>query len=262
MFQVPNLSTLSAEYRPLWRDFELWCDGAEVCELPAAAAIVALYLAEQHGAAPGSQRARVTAINAVHRMAGQPEPGKAERIRRAVNPRRGPRLSRAQQRVHGLSPGLPTTGWPHGLFGRRGAVLLILAAAGLPFATIAQLCQRDVHIDDDAVTITSGRQPLLELPASGDEHRCPVIVLRRWVAVLAFAPHSGATLLLEQHLTRDEATHSARLPPENQHFPVLTGFDWRGTPLALPGRLGGLTAAAHHAGHAPTRDPPHYPRPW
>ncbi|WP_280260075.1 hypothetical protein [Nocardia abscessus] len=94
-------------------------------------------------------------------------------------------------------------------------MLLTLAAAGLPFATIAQLHQRDVHIDDDAVTITSGSQPLLELPASGDEHRCPVIVLHRWVAVLALAPHGGATLLLEQHLTRDEPTHSARLRPEH-----------------------------------------------
>ncbi|WUA12713.1 hypothetical protein OG225_40825 (plasmid) [Nocardia sp. NBC_01377] len=111
-----------------------------------------------------------------------------------------------------------------------------------------------------------GAQPLLTLRATGDEHRCPVQVMRRWTAVLIHLPHGSAPVLLEHHLTRDAPTHQAALHPDHRDFPVLTGFDWRGTPLALPGRLAALTpghlaslAAAHHRGHAPTRRRPKPP---
>ncbi|MFI9507246.1 hypothetical protein [Nocardia sp. NPDC052566] len=258
MPETPDLSALSAEYRRQWRDFALWCQASNLPALPTGADTVHAYLAEQHGAAVSSQRARVAAINAVHRLAGHPLPGRAESVRRALNPDRTSRLSRAQLRVHELLPDLATTGWPGGLFGRRDAAMLVLAAAGLSFTTLADLRQRELRVDDDAVTI--GAQPLLVLPATGDPHRCPVIVLRRWAAVVVLAPHAAASFLLEHHLNSDDPISTTRLRPEHEDLPVLTGFDHRGTPLALPGRLAPLSAAhiatlaaAHHAGRAPTR---------
>lgn len=108
-------------------------------------------------------------------------------------------------------------GWPQGLFGRRDAALLTLAAAGLPFTTLAALRQRDLHIDDDTVTI--GAQPLLTLPATGDQHTCPVRVMRRCTALLIHLPHDGAPVLLEHHLTHDEPTRPATLHPDHRDFP-------------------------------------------
>ncbi|WP_040712766.1 hypothetical protein [Nocardia takedensis] len=180
----------------------------------------------------------------------QPEPGRTEPLRRLLNPARGPRRARAADRVHALLPALPTSGWPAGLFGRRDAVLLTLAAAGLPFTRIAALRQGDVRIDDDAVTI--GHQPQLVLPATGDPHRCPVTIVRRWAAVLIHAPHPGVPALLEHHFTRDDAMPPTAPEPDHRHLPLLTGFDWRGTSLALPGHLAALSPA-HLAGLAAAR---------
>ncbi|WP_216917165.1 recombinase [Nocardia noduli] len=230
----PEVSTLSAEYRRQWTEFEIWCEVTDHRALPAAADTVCAYLGEQHGAALGSQRARVAAINAVHRLAELPEPGDAEPIRQLLNPGRGPRSTEVTRRVHDILPGLPTRGWPQGLFGRRDAALLTLAAAGLPFTTLAELRQRDLHLGDDAVTI--GAQPLLTLTATGDEHSCPVRVMRRWTALLIHLPHGGAPVLLEHHLTRDEPSRHTPLHADHRDFPVLAGFDWRGTPRCPPPR--------------------------
>ncbi|MGW4371348.1 hypothetical protein ACWEKT_37485 [Nocardia takedensis] len=100
MTQLPDLSGLSGEYRRQWREFTTFAAVTDTTALPAATDTVLAYLHEHHGAALGSQRARLAAINAVHRAAGQPEPGHAEPLRRLLNPARGPRSARAADRVH------------------------------------------------------------------------------------------------------------------------------------------------------------------
>ncbi|MGY1984132.1 hypothetical protein [Nocardia gipuzkoensis] len=140
MLEVPDLSTLSAEYRRLWRDSRR----CRVCKLPAAADTVALYLAEQHG----------------------------------------------------------------------------------------------------AVTISNGMQPLLQLAATGDEHRCPVIVLRRWVAVLTLAPNTTTS---PSSPDSDAAERHSRYPATSTHSPPHT---W---PPSRPPTT---------ADTRPRGDPPRHPKRW
>ena len=53
---------------------------------------------------------------------------------------------------------LPVSGWPHGLFGRRDALILTLVAAGLTYTEIAALRRGDVRRQGHELVIDSGRQ--------------------------------------------------------------------------------------------------------
>ncbi|MCQ4121014.1 integrase [Rhodococcus tibetensis] len=103
--------------------FADWCAACDHRAVPAHPSVLAQFLAE-HPAADGTQRRRVTAINAVHTEAELPAPGRAELIRQLLNAARADRLARTRERVAQVVLRIPVIGWPGGL----------LAAATLCFS--------------------------------------------------------------------------------------------------------------------------------
>ncbi|MDN5751325.1 MAG: hypothetical protein L0H64_22950, partial [Pseudonocardia sp.] len=134
---------LPGRYLHDWALFTDWCAATDTPALPAAVETLAAFLAE-HPAAPGTQRRRMSAINYAHTSAHLPAPGRAESIRELLHARRADRLTRMQERVDTVVAALPASGWPHGLFGRRDAAILTLAAAGMTFTAIAGLRRRNL----------------------------------------------------------------------------------------------------------------------
>ena len=131
-----------------WALFTDWCAACEHRALPTHPTVVAEFLAD-HPAAAGTQRRRVTAINAVHTRGGLPAPGLAETIRQLLNNRRAERLARIRSVAWQRIPRIPTAGWPGGLFGRRDALILTLVAGGLGFGDIARLRRTDLTAEDE-----------------------------------------------------------------------------------------------------------------
>ncbi len=123
---------IPARYRHDWALFADWCAAADHRPIPAAPDTLALFLHE-HPAAVATQRRRLSAINAVHTGHGYPPPGRTETVRRHLDTTRASRLDRLGRLLVQRAAELPTEGWPGGLFGRRDALLLVLAATGMTF---------------------------------------------------------------------------------------------------------------------------------
>lgn len=260
---------LSAEQGRLWSEFVIWCAATghdplpspDLAGRPSSAAALHSYLRAHRRDRPGTRRARVTAINTVYRTFGHPLPGLAEPVRRLLNPDRAARYADITVRVNALLPEIPTHGWPVGLHGRRDAAVLVLAAAGLSFPILSELRQADVTITDDAVTV--GEQPLVVLPATGDLHRCPVRVLRRWAAIVRLVPHHLAAAALESGLTtRTPPLGEADFMPHFGDAALFTGFDARGRPTGHLGTVDHVDAdhltevvAARLAGRTRSAEP-------
>lgn len=218
---------LPSRYRGPWRHFRRWCAVYERVPLPAHPVTIAAYL--DHEAAPlATQRTRLSAINAAHLAYGLPAPGRAAVLREALNAHLAQRNTRLAARVEDVLAKIPVWGWTRGLFGRRNAALLVLAAHGLTYPQIAALTQRDLVVTDDEAVIGT---ELARISATDDPELCPVAVLRRWVAVLCLAPRPAGRGLLQHHLTH-RSLPDADPDPAHTHLPLFTSFDPRGyTPM-------------------------------
>ena len=240
-------------YRHDWALFADWCAACEHRALPAQPSVLAEFLAD-HPAAEGTQRRRITAINAVHARAGLPAPGRAEAIRQLVNAVRADRLARVGERVAQVVPQLPVIGWPGGLFGRRDALLLILAAAGLGFEEIARLRRTDVTVERDALVLRTGDDNWVRVTAeSGVE---PTAVYGNWVEVLGFLDRYPSTQLLAGRLDRGASLSAFTDSARRDERPLLTPIDrWGHTPFdptPLTGHSIAALVRAHLTGQAPT----------
>lgn len=253
---LTRVTGLSREYEREWTQFALWASAGHRPALPAPAAVLVDYL-RAHPGTLATQRGRAAAITAAHRRArrrlddptpittatpgahGLPSPAEAEVVRRLLRPARADRLARERAEIEPVIAALPVTGWPQALHGRRDALVLHLAVAGLPWDTIAALRQRDVTLAEDRVVL--GSQPLIELPATGLSATCPVAVTRRWATVLAHAPRPTGHITLEQLLTGAEDEPVAGLEPRWADQPLLCGFDDRGFAEGLVDELDPLT---------------------
>ncbi|WP_280217291.1 hypothetical protein [Nocardia neocaledoniensis] len=210
---LPSIPTTTEEVR------------AFLAEHPVTADSVLAFLAE-HPGSEGTQRNRVAALNAAHRILGAPLPGAAEAVRRALNPARAARLADARAHADAVLPGLPTHG-ADGLLGRRDAVIVLLAVSGLSWHQIAGLAQGDVMVTDTVVTI--GAQPLLELPAT-DTDSCPVALTRRWLTLVVHAASAAGHIVIDQLLSTDAGATppDAVLRARYADQPLLPVFDERG----------------------------------
>ncbi|WP_235687069.1 hypothetical protein [Tomitella gaofuii] len=243
---------LPARYRHDWALFIDWCAATDTAALPAAPATLAEFLAE-HPATPATQRRRMSAINHAHTLCGLPAPGRSEPIREILDARRAARLAALRHRADEVMALLPASGWPCGLFGRRDAALLALAAAGMSYAAIAGLRRRDLTaLNVGGSTVTTARLPA-PLPDDG------VAALHRWAAVLEFVDTHPSTHALAGRL------HRAALPDAVAHLrspgaPVFTRIDrWGYLPLApqpLTAAAIGMIVRAHLTGTAPGHAPP------
>ncbi len=254
---LSRVEGLTAEYQREWVQFAVWAIATHRQVLPAPASVLVDYLAAHPGTL-ATQRGRASAITAAHRRAqrrfddpvpiaastlgarGLPSPAEAEVVRRLLRPARAGRLARERAEIEPVIAGLPVTGWPHALHGRRDALVLHLAVAGLSWDTIAALRQRDITLSADRVVI--GSQPLIELPATRLTGTCPVAVTRRWANVLAHAPRPTGHIVLEQLLTdAPEDEPATGMLPEWADQPLLCGFDGRGLAEGLVDELDPLT---------------------
>ncbi len=253
-------------YRYDWALFADWCTAAELPSLPAAPSTLAQFLTE-HPAAASTQRARVTAINWHHDHAGLPAPGRSDTIRDLLDERRAARLRHAGELIRQQIPHLPTDGWPQGLFGRRDAALLLLAAAGVPLQQITGLQRRHITCDGETLVVDTGRYRCRLDPTTGDPALTPAAVYRRWAQVLAFTDRHPSTRTLATHLTRghlpDITDDQSR---DGRDGLVFTPIDrWGYLPLPPQPLTAGSIAVIvrqHLTGTAPAHTlPPRRPRP-
>ncbi|ANZ28614.1 hypothetical protein A4U64_27495 (plasmid) [Rhodococcus sp. WB1] len=246
-----------ARYRHDWALFADWCTATDQRTIPTTPDALALFLHE-HPAAPATQRRRVSAINSVHTRHGHPAPGRSETVRRRLDTARAARLDRLAQLLLQRAGELPTTGWPSGLVGRRDALLLVLAATGMPFARLARLRRGDVRLDAGTLvaTTTDGEQFCLP-PESGTGESPAVGVYRRWAEIQAFLDQYPNTDLLAQHLTDLAEVGQVALTDRQARHPLLTPIDrWGHLPL-IPQPMSAQSLAAivrdHLAGQVRVR---------
>ncbi|SEB29866.1 hypothetical protein [Rhodococcus koreensis] len=240
----------------VWGLFTDWCTAVGLASLPADPVTVAMFLGE-HPTAPGTQRRRVGVINAVHRRAGLPQPGRSELVRDLLDAGRTARRERAAAAIANRIVQLPLTGSPAGLFGRRDALLLALAAT-LRFEQIARLRrnQVSVHVDTLLIHLDEDGPRRLDLPTTD-----VVAVYHGWLEVLGFLDRYPSTSLLAQSLGRgaDLTAHAATARRDDR--PLLTPIDrWGHTPYvatALTGQSVATVVRAHLTGHAPTHERVH-----
>lgn len=248
--------TAVSGYLYQWGLFTDWCAAADVESLPATPITLAEFL-EENPAGETVQLRRVSAINHVHLDAGHPAPGRATSLRLALNSARGARTIRRAVQYQAIAAGLPTVGSTAALFGRRDAVLLLLAGVGLSHRAIASLDRGEITIDGGSVCIGGHHRVRID-PHDVTDFR-PVQVWERWHTILQFSDRYPSTTLLAEHL-------------QDNTFPEMSGWPIRSGPIAVPiDRWGhmplpvaamtapeiGSVIALHRAGNAP----PHTSRP-
>ncbi|MYV32013.1 recombinase [Rhodococcus sp. DSM 6344] len=256
----PPDSQLPARDRHTWRLFADWCAAHDQLSLPASSELLARFLSA-HLAGTATQRRRISVIDTVHHRHGFPAPGRSEDIRAALDETRRARRGDLAARAGEVISRLPETGWPAGLFARRDAMILTLAATGLTYTQITVLRICDVTADPvtDALhvdTIDRARAATpLGLVAAGVS---PVQVHRRWMEVLGFSDRYFSTHMLATCMDTGDgselAGHDGRIDPADQR-PLLTPIDrWGHTPLTatpLTARAVADITAAHLTGQAP-----------
>ncbi|OOL32263.1 hypothetical protein GQ85_08555, partial [Rhodococcus rhodochrous] len=173
---------------------------------------------------------------------------------------RAQRLDRLAELLHRRAAQLPTTGWPSGLFGRRDALLLILAATGMPFAQLARLRRGDVTTDAGTLVVTTdGGERFCLAPESAAAASPAVAVYRRWAEILAFLDAYPNTDLLAQHLTEPVDVSQGALTDRQARQPLLSPIDrWGHLPLMpQPMTAQSITSLVrdHLSGRVPARAP-------
>ncbi|WP_415976681.1 hypothetical protein [Rhodococcus sp. 077-4] len=155
----PRRSTQPTAYRYEWLLFVDWCIAVDIDPLQATPAVLAEFLGD-HPASDAVQLRRVSAVNRAHLDAGHSPPGRVTSLRLALDSARADRVSRRAALYSALTTALPSTGSTEALFGRRDAVLLLLAGAGLSYRAIAALDRSDIDTVDDVDRRTPARRHL------------------------------------------------------------------------------------------------------
>ncbi len=235
--EPPAPPGLPAGYAYEWARFVDWCTATDTTALPAHPVTVAEFL-HDHPAPPPTQRRRLAAVTAAHTTAGHPSPARAAAIRALLHPvastdgQQAAGAARPQAGGDVLS-GLASTGWPHGLFGRRDALLVLLTGAGLGPAAAVRLHRADLTTTADGqLQITTGPFDRVLLPPARDTRRCPGCVHRRWTDVLD-AVHTDPT-----RRTLRATLHATTAPTADSPHPCAQPP--AAAPSALAGDLGGL----------------------
>lgn len=245
-----------ARYRHDWALFTDWCAAADRSPIPASPDTLALFLHE-HPAVAATQRRRLSAINAVHTRHGYPAPARTETVRRHLDAARAQRLDRLECLLMQRARELPTGGWPSGLFGRRDALLLVLAATGMTFTDITRLRRRDLRLDGNTLMVTNRAGECFRLapdPEAGDNR--VVGIYRRWAEIQAFLDQYPGTHLLRQHLTNPTAIVTDPFDAEQGRQPLLCPIDrWGHLPWrqSMTAQSVSTLVRAHLSGRAPLR---------
>ncbi|MGU3438144.1 hypothetical protein ACNHUS_34690 [Actinomycetes bacterium M1A6_2h] len=252
---LPRPAAPQAAYRYEWALFVDWCAAADVCALPASSVVLAQFL-DEHPASDAVQRRRVAAVDRRHRDAGVAAPGAVTSVRVALDRVRADRVARRAELDGVLAVALPWWGSSAALFGRRDAVLLLLAGAGLSYTAIAALDRSEVSADGADLWVGGAHR--VRIPATGfPPGSSPADLWGRWATVLAFSDRYPSTTMLLKHLRHNT-------------FPDTSGLGVRPGPVAVPIDRWGhmpfpaapMTAAAIAgvvAAHRTGTVPPHTP---
>ncbi|MBF4476735.1 hypothetical protein [Rhodococcus rhodochrous] len=246
---------IPSRYRHDWVLFADWCAAADHRPIPAAPETLALFLHE-HPAAVATQRRRLSAINAVHTRHGYPAPGQTETVRRHLDTARDQRLDRHARLLLRRATELPTEGWPSGLFGRRDALLLVLAATGMSFTDITRLRRRDLRLDSDILVATTWAGERFRLPPDPETGSDPGAIYRRWANIQAFLDQNPGTHLLRHHLADPVEIVADPFDTEQARQPLLCPIDrWGHLPhgQSMTPQSVSMLVRAHLSGRAPVR---------
>jgi len=245
-----------ARYRHDWALFTDWCHASDHSPMPAAPETLALFLRE-HPAAATTQRRRVSAINTVHTRHGYSAPGRSEEVRRRLDTSRADRVDRLAETLLQQATELPTAGWPTGLFGRRDALLLVLAATGMRFTEATRLRRCDVIVDTGIVVATTREGERFCLTADPETCENPAVsIFRRWAEIHAFLDEHHSTDLLRQHLLESGDVVREPLTGRRGRQPLLVPIDrWGHLPYgeSMTSQSVSALVRAYVSGHAPIR---------
>ncbi|MCW3471016.1 hypothetical protein OMK68_15405 [Rhodococcus pyridinivorans] len=246
---------IPARYRHDWTLFTDWCAAADHRPIPAAPETVALFVRE-HPAATATQRRRLSAINTVHTRHGYPAPGRTEAVRRHLDTTRAERAERLTPILLRTAAELPTSGWPSGLFGRRDAMLLVLAATGMSFTDITRLRRRDITtIGGTLVATTRAGEHFRLTPDPTAEEHPGVEIYQQWAQIQAFLDAYPGTHLLRRHLTDPIEIALRSLTTAQGRQPLLCPIDrWGHLPhtQAMTAQSVSVLVRAHLSGRTPT----------
>ncbi|MCD2114093.1 hypothetical protein LQ384_23540 [Rhodococcus rhodochrous] len=253
---APPEVVVPARYRHDWALFVDWCLATDHSPIPASPDTLALFVHE-HPAALGTQRRRFSAINAVHTRHGYPAPGRTEEVRRQLDNARAVRLERLAQLLVQRAIELPHIGWPSGLFGRRDALLVVLASTGMSFADVARLRRRSITVHDDVLVIITADGHRFRVPPDPETGDNPAVVIyQRWAQIQVFLDLYPGTHLLRQHLTDPTDIVTDPLDAEQARQPLLCPIDrWGHLPHGqfMTAQSVSMLVRAHLSGRAPTR---------
>jgi DNA-binding CsgD family transcriptional regulator len=234
MTSPPGEIDLDTTASHTWSLFVDWCTATGHIALPAQPETLAEFLAD-HPARVSTHRRRVTAINSAHRQCGFSEPGRSQAVHAALATRRHERLQTVADILDEAIRQLPINGWPHGLFGRRDALILTLVAAGLTYAEIARLRRGDLRRHGHELLIDSDRK--WRLGTVGDPlERGPAAVHDRWSRVQEILDGYPTIRVLAHYFEHPPETAADRpaafLSAAAAEQPLIVSIDrWGYTPL-------------------------------
>lgn len=243
-----------------WALFCDWCTATGRASLPAAPTTLAEFL-DHHPAADATQRRRVAAVNAAHRSRGMAEPGRSVPIRLALAERRRERLTEIRVGAASIIDGIPSTGWPYGLFGRRDALIVTLVSAGLTYREISTLRRGDINVTGPDLVVSGLHRVTPNMLGSHGESG-PVAVYQRWAQIQSMLDRSASIAVLREFLEHDPApllAATGTVTATQAGEPLVVRIDrwgytpWMPEPLTVQS-LSALTRAhltGRPAGHRP-----------
>jgi len=184
-------------YQSDWRGFCSWCEGRNVCPLPAAAEAVAAYIAECAGhLKPGSIQRRLNAIAEAHKAAGLDSPTHTGIVRNTMKGIRRTMGTAPTQKAAALTDDIRAMidATDAGAIGLRDRALILLGFAGaFRRSELVGLDAEDCAFSKDGLTIALRRSKTdqegagrrVGIPYGSNPATCPVRTIQAWIEAAA-----------------------------------------------------------------------------
>jgi site-specific recombinase XerD len=186
-------------YQSDWRHFCAWCERQGMCPMPAAAEVVAAYIAECAGRLkPGSIQRRLNAIAEAHKAAGLDSPTHAGIVRNTLKGIRRTLGTAPAQKAPTLTDDIRAMigATDAGAIGARDRALILLGFAGaFRRSELVGLDADDCAFGKDGLTVTLRRSKVdqesagrkIGIPYGSNPETCPVRTVQAWMEQGAIA---------------------------------------------------------------------------
>jgi site-specific recombinase XerD len=189
-------------YKSDWRHFCGWCEGHDLCPLPASPEAVASYIAECAGRLKvGSVQRRLNAITEAHKAVGPETPTHSPIVANTIKGIRRTLGTAQTQKAPAVTEDIRAMveATDAGLIGARDRALILLGFAGaFRRSELVTLDVEDCEFSKDGLTVTlrrsktdqEGQGRKVGVPYGSNPETCPVRVLQVWMegAVLTTGP--------------------------------------------------------------------------